>query len=439
MKLTLLFSKRWLWLNLLLVLVSGLLLWLSVTRWLPLPPTTMVMAGALPSGSYIATAVRYRDVLEPRGIQVETITTEGAAEPLNRLLERKYKVDAGFAQGLLAKPNMNGVHALAAVERSPIWIFTSVPTVNELAQLKGLRIATPNTGNSNTGNSGWEMTQLLLQHVRLTEKDVTLVATKSHAETAAALIEHRADAVVLNASGDDESVRLLSRAPGVHLIGVERVATLTAREPRLIPFVLPQGAIELRGDIPPNDVAMVGTNLQLLVTPDTHPALQRVLLDAGKEIHETAGFLQRQGEFPNIRDIDFVLSPVAKDMANGERPWIERVLPYWWAQLAELICYAVVPILLMTTFLLIWIPNLFKWKINAVLQNFYGELKFLENDIEPTASNRPIEMRKLLQRLDEIEAKVRALDLPNSHADRWYTLREHIAGARSRLLNLRER
>jgi TRAP-type uncharacterized transport system substrate-binding protein len=434
MKLTLLFRNRWLWLNIPVVLVSGLLLWLSVTRWFPLPPTTMVMAGALPTGSYIATALRYRDHLEPRGIRVETITTESTTEPIKRMLEPKYKVDAGFAPGTLAKPNMNGVVALAAVERSPLWIFTSMPTVNELAQLKGLRIATPNTGNS-----GWEITQLLLQHVQLTTKDVTLTATKSHAETAAALLDRRADAVVLIASGDDENVRLLSRAPGVHLIGIERIAALKAREPRLLSFVLPQGAIELRGDIPASNVTMVGTNLQLLVTSNMHSALQRALLDASKEIHETPGFLQRQGEFPNSRDIDFALSPVAREMANGERPWLENVLPYWWAQFAELICYAVLPILLMTTLLLLWIPNLFKWKVNAVLQNFYGELKFLENDIELTASDRPIEMKKLLQRLDEIEAKVRALDLPNSHADRWYTLREHIAGARSKLLNLRAR
>ena len=115
------------------------------------------------------------------------------------------------------------------------------------------------------------------------------------------------------------------------------------------------------------------------------------------------------------------------------------MLPYWWAQLAELIGYAILPILLVTVMLLMWIPSLFNWKINAVLQNFYGELKFLESDIEPTASERPIEIKKLLQRLDEIEAKVTALDLPNSHANRWYTLREHIARARGKLLSMRAR
>ncbi len=434
MKLSLLFRKRWLWLYLPVMLLSALFLWLSATVWLPLPPTSMVMAGGLPSGSYIAMAIRYRDTLETHGIRVETITTESSADPLERLLDPQSGVDAGFAQGLLAKPDMAGVFALAAVERSAVWIFTRLPDLTQLPQLKGRRIAT-----SSTGNSGLEITQLLLQHALLGATDVTLSTANSNAEGTNALLEGRVDALVLVASGQSESVRLLTRAPGISLLGIERVASFVAREPRLKPFVLPQGAIELRGDIPSSDLTMVAANLQLLVKSDMHPALQRALLDVGREIHEQPGFLQRQGEFPNSRDTDFALSPIAAAMANANRPWMENVLPYWWAQLAELIGYAVLPIFLVTVMLLMWIPSFFNWKINAVLQNFYGELKFLESDIEPTASKRPIEIKKLLQRLDEIEAKVTALDLPNSHANRWYTLREHIARARGKLLNMRAR
>jgi TRAP-type uncharacterized transport system substrate-binding protein len=434
MKLTLLFRKRWLWLYSPLVLISGLLLWLSVTRWLPMPPTSIVMAGALPTGSYIATVLRYRDVLERKGILVEAITTESAAAPLQKLQDSTSKVDAGLAQGLLSKPNIDGVLALAAIERSPVWIFTRVPSIDQLEQFRGFRIATPKTGNS-----GWEITQLLLEHAKLSAADVRMIATESHAETAAALIEDRADVAVIVAGGNDESVRRLNLAQGIHLVSVERIASLVVREPRLKAFVLPQGAIELRGNIPANDVTMVGPDLQLLVRSSLHPALQRELIDASKEIHEIAGFLQRQGEFPHTFELDFALSEVAASMANGERPWIENILPYWWAQLAQLLIYAVIPILLLSYFVMSWIPRLFNWKVNAILQDFYGELKFLEADIEPVASTRPIEIKNLLQRLDDIEAKVRLLDLPNSYANRWYTLREHLARAREKLLNMRAR
>jgi hypothetical protein len=434
MKLSLLFRRRWIWLYFPVLFISALCLWLSMNVWLPLPPKSFVMAGGLPSGSYTTMALRYRDLLETRGIRVDTVTTEGSSEPLERLLDPQHGVDASFAQGLLAKPEMASVMALATVERSPLWIFTRRSGVTELSQLKGLRIATSATGKSNA-----EVTTLLLQHAKLAPSDVVLSIASSNSAAATALIDGKVDAVILISSGQSDSVRLLTSDPSISILGIDRIASFAAREARLKPFVMPQGAIEMRGDVPSRDLTMVATHLHLLVLNNMHPALQRALLDVAREIHEMPSFLQRQGEFPNSRDVDFQTSPVAIELANGDRPWLERLLPYWWAQLAELLAYAVIPILLLTILVLRWIPNLFNWKINAILQNFYGELKFLETDIEPTASSRPIEIKKLLQRLDDIEAKVSVLDLPNSHANRWYTLREHIARARDKLLNMRAR
>jgi hypothetical protein len=100
---------------------------------------------------------------------------------------------------------------------------------------------------------------------------------------------------------------------------------------------------------------------------------------------------------------------------------------------------ACLPILVLTALLLAWIPSWFDWRVNAVLQNFYGELKFLETEIEPVASERPIEMNRLLQRLDDIEMNVMQLELPDPYSERWYTLRSHLAGAREHLLGLRAR
>ncbi len=434
MKLALLFGKRWLWLYLPVLCAAALSIWMAVAVWFPLPPTSFVIASGLPGGNYAALALRYRDAMEPKGIRVDTITTEGAAGALQRLLDPNTDVSAGFGHGLLAKADMPGIVALAAVERQPVWIFTRIPGVSQLSQLKGLRIAT-----SVVGSTSWESAQLLLKHSRLSPSDVMIEPKASSLAGARELVDGRVDALVAIASDGTESIRQLTRSPGIEILGVERVASLAARDTRLKPFVLPQGAIELRGDVPSRDITMVASHLHLLVRETVHPALQRALVDVAHEIHEAPSFLQRQGEFPNSREVDFTPSPIAQALANGDRPWTERLLPYWWAQLAQLLVYAIVPILFITLLALLWIPSFFNWKVNAALQNFYGELKFLETDIEPTASNRPIEIKNLLKRLDDIEAKVTMLDLPNSYANRWYTLREHIARARSTLLNLRAR
>jgi hypothetical protein len=253
-----------------------------------------------------------------------------------------------------------------------------------------------------------------------------------------ALLDQRADAALVIGSSDSPTVRLLTRSPGVNMVGVERANALASREPRLQPFVLPQGAIELRGNVPSRDLTMLYTGTNLVVRETMHPAMQRALLDAATEVHAMPTFLQHQAEYPDFQT-DFPLSPVARRYADGDRPWLESVLPYWWAQLAELVLYAVIPILLATVAALLWIPQLFSLRVDAVLAHYYGELKFVEDDLERTAVDKPIELRALLARLDRIEHDVAQLDLPDRYADRWYTLREHLWAAQERLLKLRAR
>jgi hypothetical protein len=283
------------------------------------------------------------------------------------------------------------------------------------------------------------MAQLLLAQAQLKEGDVTWETAHQGMAGANELIEGRVDAFITIASGDAPSVRTLSRSAGVFMLGIERANALSAREPRMHPFVLPQGAIELRGDVPPRDLTMLYASTHLLVRDTMHPALQRALLDAANDIHASPSFLQRQSEYPEFQNMDFPVSPHAQRYALGDRGWLAQGLPYWWAQLAELLVLAVLPILLAAGAVLVWIPQFFSLRVNAVLSHYYGELKFMEHEMEGMASDNPMALRGVLTRLDEMEAQISALDLPDSYADRWYTLREHLAAARERLLTLRSR
>jgi hypothetical protein len=435
MKLSLLFRRRWWLLYIPILVIAASLLWLSMTVWLPLPPTQLTIAGGNTQGGYTAIALQYRQSLEQRGIQMQLRSTEGESGPLRAVMstDALTQADAGFGCGLLRQGELTSVHSLGAIERQPVWIFTRVPGLNTLSQLRNMKIGVPD-GENPSGS----VLKFLFNHYQIDDRNVQTMR-KPAAELANQLLDSQLDAVVIVDSEGSDLVRLLMRSPGVQIVGLDRVGSIQARDARLKPFILPQGAIELRGDIPSRDLTLVASHLNLLVKSDMHPALQRALLDAAVEVHETPSFLRRQGEFPNLRDLDYLPSPQLRAYSHGERPWMELVLPYWWAQLAQLILYAVLPILLVTSFLLAWIPSLFEWRVNAVLQNFYGELKFLETDIESTVSSKPIEIKRLVQKLDTLEQQVVGLDLPNQYVGRWYTLRSHLAFARTRLMDMRAR
>ena len=72
---------------------------------------------------------------------------------------------------------------------------------------------------------------------------------------------------------------------------------------------------------------------------------------------------------------------------------IENLLAYRTAQLAKLLMYAVLPILGLALAVLAWISEVFDWRINAGLNYFYSELKFLENETARVATKSPIALK----------------------------------------------
>jgi hypothetical protein len=430
----LLYRRRWGLFYLPVLALAILAITWAASELFPLPPRQLAMAAGVPQGGYERMAERYREELWRRGVSVDIVTSEaGAVGPLQRLANPRDPVLAGFAHGLLAERGPEApVHALAVIGKQPVWLFTHQSGLISLALARGLRVSAGPLGSPTR-----QVAAQLLAQAGVKDTEVVWV---EKAATAAAndLLEHRVDLVVVIGSVEAPSVRLLTRSPGVHMMGIERANGLARREPRLHPMVLPQGTLELRGDVPPRDLTLLYTETHLLVRETMHPALQRVLLDAATEIHAIPGFLQRQSEYPEFHT-DFPLSPVARAFSLGSRPWLERVLPYWWAQLAELLLYGVLPVVLLTIAALVWIPQFFSLRVNVLLAHFYGELKFIENEIGQLATDDPKRLKAVLGRLDQIEAQVAGLDLPDRFADRWYTLREHLWSAQERLLKLRGR
>ncbi len=441
MKFDLLYRRRWRMIYGPIVAVAMLLLWLSYTVWLPQPPRSLKIAAGQPGDGTTQLALRYRERLAQMGIAAEVVTNQSAHHALEALRSEPAGASLALASGLHAaklpgqavRVEPETLQALAVIEREPLWLFTRTPLMTRVQELRGQRV-----GIAADDALAESAAQLLLQHAQLKPGDVELVKVP-RSQLANQLIDSKVDSVILLASAVSEAVRVLTRSPSIQIIGLENVRSLVQREPRLRPFVLPQGVIELRGDIPSSDLTMVSADLQLVIQPDMHPALQRVLLDVANQLHERPSFLQRQGEFPRVTDMDFPASPVAQNSIRSSKPWLEQLLPYGWAQFAQWLLLACLPILLCMAWLLAWIPSWFEWSINALLQNFYGELKFLETEIDPVATERPIEIKRLLQRLDEIDMQVMQLELPNPYAERWYTLRRHLADARERLLGLRAR
>ena len=432
MKLLLLYRRRWWLFYLPVLLCAAFAMWWSVAYWQVLPPRHVVISGGSAQHSYARLAQRYADQLERVGIQTEIVYAANEATAFNRSVNNADAATVGFGNSVFTS-NAGNVQALAVIGQEPVWVFASADGPSSLANAKGLRIA---AGPSNASTA--QAARLLLAHAGLKAGDIRLDSL-SGMDAAEALVDGRVDMVFHVAGEDSLAVQMLTRMTGIQLLGVDNAGALATQDSPLRLLLLPQGSMELRGDVPPRDLTLTSLQTHLLVQPDVHPALQRVLLLAATEIHEVPTFLQRHGQFPSFKGSDYKLTPAARTFSTGSRPLMETLLPYGKAQWAELLIYAILPILVITFVVLTWIPKLFDWRINTGLNHFYGELKFLENEMAGIATKNPIALKGLLERLDSIEQKVVAMDLPDEYSERWYTLREHLASARDSLLKLRSR
>ena len=432
MKLLMLYRRRWWLFYLPVLLCSAAAMWWVVTQVYPRPPHSLVISGGSPDHSYSRLAQRYAEQLERIGVHTEIVYAGNEAEALAQISSETSPANVGFFNSVYAGKDSK-VEALAVIGQEPIWVFSTLNGPNNLANAKGLRIAVGPDGASTSSAA-----KMLLSHAGVRTSDVRFEPLVGLA-AADALLGGQVDMVFQVAGEDSFDVQMLTRMGGIQLLNIDNVGSFASQNRPLQALLLPQGTIELRGDVPPRDLTLVSLQTHLVVKSDVHPALQRALLAAADIIHEQPNFLQRHGQFPSYSRTDFKLSPVAKAYSNGNRPLMETLLPYGTAQWAELLVFGVLPILAITLLVLTWIPKLFDWRINTGLNQFYGELKFLENEISAVATESPITLKSLLEKLDAIEQKVVAMELPDEYSDRWYTLREHLAAAQDGMLKLRSR
>ncbi len=432
MKLQLIYRRRWWLFYLPVMLCTALAIAWSVTRWHVLPPSKTVIAAGSTQGSYTRLAQRYAEQLERLGITVEIVHSDTIKGSLDRIMAPDDVASIGFAHGIYAKARMQ-IQALAVVGQEPVWIFSGVAGLTSLTQAKGARVAIGVPSSSSAIAA-----KLMLAQAGIAMEDVH-IQTLSGVAGAEALIDGKTDLLFQVEGEDSQTLQLLTKKGNVQILSADLAGALAIREPALQPMLLPQGAIELRGDIPPRDLTLASLQTHLLIRPGLHPALQRALLDAAMEIHGGANFLQRQRQFPSFSGSDFPLSPTARAYSLGERPWMERLLPYRKAQYAEMVVFGILPILGLALLVLTWVPWHLDWRLRSELNHFYGELKFLENKMQDVAKDNPIALRALLEKLDNIEQQVAEMDLPDDFSEHWYTLREHLAAARRQLLELRSR
>jgi hypothetical protein len=307
----------------------------------------------------------------------------------------------------------------------PFWLFVrrDIPSLRP-ADLAGKKLA---VGPEGSGTQVLAKKFLALNGID--ESGLQLLPLTA-AQAGEALLRGETDAAAMVESADTAIVRRLLASSDVNVVSAPRADAYVALEPYLSKLVLPAGVGNLATNRPPSDVNLVAPVASLIVRKDLHPAIQYLLLEAATEIHSPAGLFRRAGEFPAPQEVDLPISKHARQYYKSGPPFLQRYLPYGLAVLASSLLILLIPVIGVAYPLLRMAPTLYGWSMRRRIFRLYGELKYIEVELEARGGTAAQDLMAQLQRLEE---RANHLQVPSAFAHFLYDLRNHIGLVRARI------
>jgi TRAP-type uncharacterized transport system substrate-binding protein len=425
-------------LQLIIVLVSlvvAVLLGAAIAALRPLPPRTLVMATGPEGSAAYEVGARYREILARSGIDLQLLPTAGAIENLARLRDPRSHVDVGVLQsGTTGTKESPDLQSLGTIYYEPLWGFfreTERTKGLQVLRYKGIEIFRGKKIAIGPEGSGTRALALKMFARNALDKHFAEFLPLAPQQAGEKLLRGEIDAALMVTSWDAPVVQRLLTAQGIGLANFPRTDAYIALYPFLNKVVLPEGVADLAKDRPPSDVLMFAPKASLVVRKDLHPALQHVLLDAAEQIHSGPGIFQKAGQFPAAEAIDLPLSNEARQFYKSGKPFFQRYLPVWLAVMVERLLVLLIPVIGLIYPLVQILPSLYDKAMRKRIYRLYGELRFLEKDVESRREGQSIV--DLNDRLDQLEEKTSRLQVPATYMSMLYTLRDHIIVVRGRL------
>jgi|KBSMisStaDraftv2_1062788.scaffolds.fasta_scaffold29423_2 TRAP-type uncharacterized transport system substrate-binding protein len=393
----------------------------------PAPPRTVQMATGAEGSAYAEFGERYRELLARHGVTLELVPTNGAVDNVRKLNDAKSGVSVAFVQGGFADAaQAPDLVSLGTVFYEPVWLFIRGDLPRASADmLKGRRVSIGPEGSGTRKLASELITAVGLDLSGAEVLDLTAL------KSGEALLRGEIDMVVMVAPWEYPVVRQLLASARVNAIPFKRADAHIALRPYLNKLVVPQGVADLAHDRPPTDVALVAPKCSLVVRNDLHPAIQYLLLEAAMQVHSRPGIFQKAGQFPAAEPIDFPLSDQAQRFYHAGPPFLQRYLPFWMAVFVARLLVLLIPILGVAYPAIRLLQAIYGWGMRRRIFNLYGELKFLEADLEARAPGTPAD--DLRASLEKLEYKANHMRVPVTFAHLLYTVRVHIGLVRARL------
>ena len=133
--------------------------------------------------------------------------------------------------------------------------------------------------------------------------------------------------------------------PDIRLMSFDQGDAYVRTLPYLSTVNVPRGLLSIARDIPREDIQVLSATATLVAKEDISPALLSLVLSASYDILPRYSRLQKPGEFPSAKGLDFPLNSDAEIYLKDGPSFLHRHLPFWTAVWVGRFVKIVIPLL----------------------------------------------------------------------------------------------
>ena len=421
------------------ILVSvlmGLIAALFAGIWfiLPQPPKTLTIVTGFPDGLYSQFANHLKIELAKEKITLQIRNTGGSVDNLALINDPNSGIDLAIVQSGVGDPvKYPELLSLAGIFYEPLWVWYRQPAftkeggaLTQLSQLQGKRISIGNDGSG---------TQILSNAIlKLNEINADLVKLEKLKpdEAIEKLQKGELDVAFIVAAGEAPILKKFYQIPGIRLMNFDQAEAYTRVLPYLDRIDIPRGIISIAHDQPKQDIRTIASTATLVARNDINPATVSLLLGASYDILRNYSRLQKPGQFPSSKGLDFPMDMDAEIFLRDGPSFFYRHLPFWGAVWVERFIKILIPLLIVLIPVFTYLPAIFNLSLKVKLSRLYKILKNIEK-----RSNSPDNYLLLHTELLNLEKRIQQIKVSAMQSKEVYDLKAHVALVRHQLEKLK--
>ena len=416
--------------------LTGLIAALFAGIWfiLPQPPQTLTIATGFPDGLYSQFANHLKIELAKEKITLQIRNTGGSVDNLALINDPNSGIDLAIVQSGVGDPvKYPELLSLAGIFYEPLWVWYRQPAfakeggaLTQLSQLQGKRISIGNDGSG---------TQILSNAIlKLNEINADLVKLEKLKpdEAIEKLQKGELDVAFIVAAGEAPILKKFYQIPGIRLMNFDQAEAYTRVLPYLDRIDIPRGIISIAHDQPKQDIRMIASTATLVARNDINPATVSLLLGTSYDILRNYSRLQKPGQFPSSKGLDFPMDMDAEIFLRDGPSFFYRHLPFWGAVWVERFIKILIPLLIVLIPVFTYLPAIFNLSLKVKLSRLYKILKNIEK-----RSNSPDNYLLLHTELLNLEKRIQQIKVSAMQSKEVYDLKAHVALVRHQLEKLK--